>query len=160
MSTHAQATNSPSAHLYVLVISKPTFDFHLRVCFQTSASNTMSQNQSWSLLIDIWRATEQKGRRSHTRFERKKKNPLPCVCVYIDSHTLTHSPHQPPPLPNTGGYCLQHGALLAAGQISSGAGLVLLQSTGSAGPPWQTKCSLHKQLLTISYPSVLHRQTS
>lgn len=55
----------------------------------------MSQNQSWSLLIDIWRATEQKGRRSPTLFERERKTlPSVCVsvCVYIDSHTLPTNP--------------------------------------------------------------------
>lgn len=71
--------------------------------------------------------------------------------------TFNHTP-QPPPLPNTGGYCLQRGALLAASQLRSVTGLVLLQLTGCAGPLRQTKRSLHKQLLTVSCPPGLDRK--
>ncbi len=81
-----------------------------------------------------------------------------CAHSPTHTHTLTNTQslsHQPPPLPNTGGYCLQRGALLAASQLGSVTGLVPLQSTGCAGPPWQTKRSLHKQLLTVSSPSGL-----
>jgi len=47
----------------------------------------------------------------------------------LNTHTHTH---QPPALPNTGGYCLQSEAPLAAGQLGPVAGPVPLQPTGIA----------------------------
>lgn len=78
---------------------------------ETSALSTMRLNMSWSLLIDIW-----------------------------GGGGGAQLGHQPPPPLNTGRYCLQHGALLAASQLRPSPGR--LQSTASTGfwPPPRRLC--------------------